>query len=152
MPYLLSQNLNIEDGRDNEGSIDAVNRAHYMELYEITDSHGTYSEINEYAPLNPATRSWEVSRENVTIKKVICKGAFGQVAQGTVQNLPLEKGITTVALKMLKGTLVSILRTDRFQRTTDCCSRAIWHKLQSISGQFKIFLVKFLPNATINHS
>ena len=97
----------------NKGSIDAVNRSNYMELYEITASHGTYSEITEYAPLNPATRSWEVSRENVTIEKVIGKGAFGQVAQGTAQNLPLEKGTTTVAVKMLKGILVSILRPDR---------------------------------------
>ena len=107
IPYLLSQNLNMEDGMANKGSIDAVNRSNYMELYEITASHGTYSEITEYAPLNPATRSWEVSRENVTIEKVIGKGAFGQVAQGTAQNLPLEKGTTTVAVKMLKGILVS---------------------------------------------
>ena len=97
----------------NEGSIDAVNSSNYTELYEITASHGTYSEISEYAPLNPATRSWEVSRENVTIEKVIGNGAFGQVAQGTAQNLPLEKGTTTVAVKMLKGILVSILRPDK---------------------------------------
>ena len=152
MSYLLSQNLNMEDGRENEYSIDAVNRSNYTELHEITDSHGTYSEINEYAPLNLVTRSWEVSRENVTIEKVIGKGAFGQVAQGTAWNLPLEKGTTTVAVKMLKGILVSTLRPDRFQRTTECFLRAIWHKFQSISGQFKIFLVKFLPNDTINHS
>ena len=80
-----------------------------MELNEITDSHGTYSEINEYAPLNPATRSWEVSRENVTIEKVIGKGSFGQVAQGTARNLPLEKGTKTVAVKMLKGIVVFVL-------------------------------------------
>ena len=97
----------------NEGSIDAVNRSNYMELYEITDSRGTYSEISEYAPVNPGTLSWEVSRENVTIEKVIGNGAFGQVAQGTAQNLPLEKGTTTVAVKMLKGILVSTLRPDR---------------------------------------
>ena len=114
MPYFLSQNLNMGDGRDNEGSINAVNCAHYMELNEITDSHGTYSEINEYAPLNLATRSWEVSRENVTIQKVIGKGSFGQVAQGTAWNLPLEKGTTIVAVKMLKGILVSMLPPERF--------------------------------------
>ena len=108
MPFFLSQNVNMEDGRDEEGSINAVNSAHYMELNEITDSHGTYSEITEYAPINPATRSWEVSRENVTIEKVVGKGAFGQVAQGTAWNLPLEKGTTTVAVKMLKGILVSM--------------------------------------------
>ena len=109
MPYFLSQNLNMEDGRDNEGSISAVNRAHYMELNEITDSQGNYSEINEYAKLNLATRSWEVSRENVTIEKVIGKGSFGQVAQGTARNLPQEKGTKTVAVKMLKGIVVFVL-------------------------------------------
>ena len=108
MPYFLSQNLNMEDGRDNVDSINAVDRSNYMELYEITDSRETYSEITEYAPLNPATRSWEVLRENVTIQKVIGKGSFGQVAQGTAWNLPLVKGTTTVAVKMLKGILVSI--------------------------------------------
>ncbi|XP_044180195.1 fibroblast growth factor receptor 3-like isoform X2 [Acropora millepora] len=107
-------NLNMEDGMANEGSIDAVNSSNYTELYEITASHGTYSEISEYAPLNPATRSWEVSRENVTIEKVIGKGAFGQVAQGTAQNLPLEKGTTTVAVKMLKENAQDIERKDLF--------------------------------------
>ncbi|XP_044180198.1 fibroblast growth factor receptor 3-like [Acropora millepora] len=107
-------NLNMEDGMANEGSIDAVNRSNYTELYEITASHGTYSEISEYAPLNPATRSWEVSRENVTIEKVIGKGAFGQVAQGTAQNLPLEKGTATVAVKMLKENAQDIERKDLF--------------------------------------
>ena len=142
MPFFLSQNVNIDDGRDEGGSINAINRAHYMELNEITDSQGTYSEIIEYAPLNPATRSWEVSRENVTIEKVIGKGAFGQVAQGTAKNLPLETGTTTVAVKMLKGILVSMLVPEKFlksywlssslyQRTIEC-----WHKFQSISGQF----------------
>ena len=108
MPYFQSQNLNMEDRRNNEGSINAVNFAHYMELNEITDSHGTYSEITEYAPLDPTTRSWEVSRENLTIQKVIGKGSFGQVAQGTARNLPLEKGTVTVAIKMLKGILVFV--------------------------------------------
>ena len=117
MLYFLSQNL-MEDGRDDEDSINAVNRSNNMELYEITDSHGTYSEITEYAPLNPATLSWEVSRENVTIEKVIGKGSFGQVAQGTACNLPLEKETITVAVKMLKGILVSILQRESFLKST----------------------------------
>ena len=108
IPYFQSQNLNMEDRRNNEGSINAVNFAHYMELNEITNSQGTYSEITEYSPLNPTTRSWEVSRENVMIQKVVGKGSFGQVAQGTARNLPLEKGTVTVAIKMLKGILVFV--------------------------------------------
>ncbi|XP_074634445.1 proto-oncogene tyrosine-protein kinase receptor Ret-like [Acropora palmata] len=102
----------MEDGRDDEDSINAVNRSNNLELYEITDSHGTYSEITEYAPLNPATLSWKVSRENVTIEKVIGKGSFGQVAQGTACNLPLEKETTTVAVKMLKENAQEVERRD----------------------------------------
>ena len=108
----------MEDERDNEDSINAVNRSNYMVLYEITDSHGTYSEINEYGPLDLATRSWEVSRENVTIEKVIGKGSFGKVAQGTAWNLPLEREPTTVAVKMLKGILVSIFLPERLLKST----------------------------------
>ena len=80
-----------------------------MELGEVTESAetgtkaSTYLEINEYAPLYPATRSWEVPRENVTIEKVIGKGAFGQVAQGTASELRGRDGTTRVAIKMLKG-------------------------------------------------
>jgi len=110
----FSQTLNMEDRRKNEGSITAVNFAHYMELTEITNSHGTYSEITECAPLDPTTRSWEVSRENLKIQKVIGKGSFGQVAQGTARNLPLEKGTVTVAIKMLKENAQEIERRDLF--------------------------------------
>ena len=55
-----------------------------------------------YAPLNPLIRSWEVPRHNITIEKVIGKGAFGQVAKGTVEGLRGMPGMTTVAIKMLK--------------------------------------------------
>ena len=57
----------------------------------------------DYAPLHPSTRSWEIPRNNVTIKKVIGKGAFGQVAKGTAVDLPGRPGNTPVAVKMLKG-------------------------------------------------
>ena len=57
----------------------------------------------EYAPLNPSTRSWEVTRESVTIEKIIGKGAFGQVAKGTAVDLPGRPQKTLVAVKMLKG-------------------------------------------------
>ena len=55
-----------------------------------------------YAPLHPLTRSCEVPRHHVTIEKVIGKGAFGQVAKGTVVGLRGMPGMTTVAIKMLK--------------------------------------------------
>ena len=56
----------------------------------------------DYAPLNPRTRSWEVTRDRVTIEKIIGKGAFGQVAKGTAIDLPGRPGKTSVAVKMLK--------------------------------------------------
>ena len=56
----------------------------------------------DYTPLHPLTRSWEVPRHQVTIEKVIGKGAFGQVAKGTAEGLRGIPGMTTVAIKMLK--------------------------------------------------
>ena len=69
-----------------------------------TDEASPYLEIIEYSPLRPATRSWELPRENVTIEKIIGKGAFGQVAQGVIFSLQEGEGTTAVAIKMLKGT------------------------------------------------
>ena len=57
----------------------------------------------DYAPLHPSTRSWEIPRSNVTIEKIIGKGAFGQVAKGTAVDLRGRPGNTSVAVKMLKG-------------------------------------------------
>ena len=82
-----------------------------MALVEVVQSQGgtspemtRYSEINEYAPLHPVTRSWEVPRENIIIEKTIGKGAFRQVAQGKASQLRGGDGTLTVAIKMLKGT------------------------------------------------
>ena len=71
-------------------------------------SPSTTSSVSDYMPLVPMTRSWEVSQNKVNIVKVIGKGAFGQVAKATVENLHNVKGIATVAVKMLKSK-VSIL-------------------------------------------
>ena len=51
---------------------------HWMNL--AADPARSYLEVNEYVPLHPGTRSWEVERQAVIIEKVIGKGAFGQVA------------------------------------------------------------------------
>ena len=59
--------------------------------------------VPDNLPLVPLTKSWEVSRDKVNVVKVIGKGAFGQVAKATVENLQNGKGITTVAVKMLKS-------------------------------------------------
>ena len=64
--------------------------------YEIPNSGG------DYMPLNPSTRGWEISREQVDIIKNIGKGAFSQVAKATVKNIN-DQEVITVAVKMLKG-------------------------------------------------
>ena len=74
------------------------------------------SESADYAPLHPSTRSWEVSRNLVTIEKVIGKGAFGQVAKGTAINLRDRPGKTTVAVKMLKGKTSSVFLLNLFDK------------------------------------
>ena len=61
------------------------------------------SQGTDYAALNPRTRCWEVARNQVTIEKVIAKGAFGKVAKGTATDLPGRPGKTTAAIKMLKS-------------------------------------------------
>ena len=66
-------------------------------------SHSTSSNVIDYMPLVPMTRSWEVSQDKVNIVKVIGKGAFGQVAKATVENLHNVNRIETVAIKMLKS-------------------------------------------------
>ena len=72
--------------------------------YDVGPSGPNNSAQNvEYAPLNIRTRSWEVTREDVKVEKIVGKGAFGQVAKGTAKNLPFHSGTTTVAVKMLKG-------------------------------------------------
>ena len=68
------------------------------------DGSSHYLELDENAMLEPAADAeWEIPRENVTVEKIIGKGAFGQVAQGTVFSLHGGKETTTVAIKMLKG-------------------------------------------------
>ena len=61
------------------------------------------SQSSQYAPLHPSTRSWEVPRQHVTLKKMIGKGAFGQVAKGTALNIRGRPGKSLVAIKMLRG-------------------------------------------------
>ena len=107
--------IELESSDGNLSTVVHHGRGNYMELNEVrslnepaTDPARSYLEINEYAPLHPGTRSWEVERENVAIEKVIGKGAFGQVAQGKASNLRGREETITVAIKMLKGTLFII--------------------------------------------
>ena len=90
------------------------NPGHYMDLIEATQSPGQLeettvtetspdTEVHEYTPFPPGTRSWEVPREKVIIDKIIGKGAFGQVVQGKSFELRGGEKTATVAIKMLKG-------------------------------------------------
>ena len=58
-------------------------------------------QISEYASLNPYTCSWETPREHVTIKQIVGKGAFGQVAKATAINLHGRAKKMLIAVKML---------------------------------------------------
>ncbi|CAH3023858.1 unnamed protein product, partial [Porites evermanni] len=57
----------------------------------------------DYMPLRPSRRSWEISREHVEVIKVIGKGAFSDVAKATLRNIRDNQEIITVAAKMLKA-------------------------------------------------
>ena len=57
----------------------------------------------DYMPIHPSARSWEISREQVNVIKAIGKGAFSEVAKATVWNLRDNQEYVTVAAKMLKG-------------------------------------------------
>ena len=86
-------------------------QSHYMPLDDrtrsqvIADTSPLSSEqISEYASLDPCTRSCEILREHVTIKQIVGKGAFSQVAKATAYNLQGRTKKTLVAVKMLSGT------------------------------------------------
>ena len=58
-----------------------------------------------YMALHPSTPVWEINRERVKILKVIDKGAFSRVAKATAWNISGDEEYSTVAVKMLKGTI-----------------------------------------------
>ena len=47
--------------------------------------------------------TWELPREDVLIKSIFGRGAFGQVAKGLALGLNGARGMTEVAVKMLRG-------------------------------------------------
>ena len=63
-------------------------------------------------PLHPSARNWELYREQVKILKVIGKGAFSKVAKATAWNISGDEEYSTVAVKMLKGTIRNKNRRD----------------------------------------
>ncbi|XP_068733585.1 uncharacterized protein [Montipora capricornis] len=94
---LLSMNPVSLQVKDNVGLPRELN-AKEAATYATPAAGGGY-----YMPLHPSGRSWEVSREDVHVIKVIGKGAFSQVAQATVKNVRANQQEATVAVKMLKA-------------------------------------------------
>ena len=83
--------------------------------------------VSQYASPNPSTCSYEILRLNVTIEKIIGKGAFGQVAKGKVKGLHGKPHVTQVAIKMLKGTRYFLnwfitVTTEKWLRKKNDCS------------------------------
>ena len=70
---------------------------------ELDAGQQSIYETCDYIEPAPASSNWEVSREFVHIVKDIGKGAFSQVAKAEAWNICGIKGLTTVAVKMLKG-------------------------------------------------
>ena len=77
----------------------------------VTYATPAVSTVGDYMPLHPSGKSWEISREQVTVIKVIGKGAFSQVAQATVRDMRGRQENITVAVKMLKGRMPLIIIT-----------------------------------------
>ncbi|XP_066024475.1 fibroblast growth factor receptor 3-like isoform X3 [Pocillopora verrucosa] len=96
-----------QEGDRSDARHSIQSRAEYMDLKEISAERNTKEQsahqMADYAPLHPSTRSWEVPRDHVSVEKIIGKGAFGQVAKGTAEQLRGRPGATIVAIKMLKS-------------------------------------------------
>ena len=103
------RDVNPSHLRPNDSEQQIPDELAYMPLHNISPTGvGSITPVStapnvEYAPLDMRTRSWEVERKDVKVKKIIGKGAFGQVAKGTAKNLPLRSRETSVAIKMVKG-------------------------------------------------
>ena len=97
-----------------------------------------------YMPLHPSGRSWEVSREDVHVIKMIGKGAFSQVAQGRVKNLQANQEETTVAIKMLKGWL----RRSSVESSVICS----YSFFKPRNGKYELLALRVMCMNTMNKS
>ena len=118
-------------------------RAEYMDLREVRPGRSTKEQrahqVADYTPLHPSTRSWEVPRDRVSVEKTIGKGAFGQVAKGTAEQLHGRPGTTTVAIKMLKGMIFHIVKIVYIQLKFSCLRH--WFLLSMLLRCFLLFFI-----------
>ena len=116
-------------------------RAECMDLKEIRTERNIKEQrahqVADYAPLHPSTRSWEVPRDRVSVEKIIGKGAFGQVAKGTAEQLRGRPGTTTVAIKMLKSMIFHIVKIVYIQLKFSCLY--YWFLLSMLLRCFLLF-------------
>ena len=104
---LSKQQTSETSSRSQYMGLDEARRSHDM---PVASSANTSQISEQFEPLHPATLSWEIPREHVTIEKIIGKGAFGQVAKGTAMGLRGRPQKTLVAVKMLKGATYTYIR------------------------------------------
>ena len=90
------ENRQAEQISPEQQTSEVFSRRQYMSLVKARQS----SDSPEVIP------SYEIIRQNVTIEKIIGKGAFGQVAKGKVKGLRGKQHVKQVAIKMLKGKIL----------------------------------------------
>ena len=116
-------------------------RAEYMDLKEMRTERNieeqSAHQVADYTPLHPSTRSWEVQRDRVSVEKIIGKGAFGQVAKGTAEQLRGRPGTTIVAIKMLKSMIFHIVKIVYIQLKFSCLR--YWFLLSMLLRCFLLF-------------
>ncbi len=84
-------------------ALNEASRSQYVAKDTMENTSQSATQTSQYETLHLSTSSWEVPGNHVTIEKIIGKGAFGQVAKGTVIGLRERPEKTKVAIKMLKG-------------------------------------------------
>ena len=84
-------------------SLNQASRLQNVSEDGINNVPANAAQNSQYATVHPSTRSWEVARQQVTLEKIIGKGAFGQVAKGKAKSLRGRPGKTLVAIKKLRG-------------------------------------------------
>ncbi|XP_022781158.1 tyrosine kinase receptor Cad96Ca-like [Stylophora pistillata] len=88
--------------REQYMALDELNRSPSMANGGLSKCSQPSKPVSEYTSLYSSPRCWEIPTEHVTVKKVVGRGAFGQVAKATVIGLQGRPTTTLVAVKMLK--------------------------------------------------
>ena len=93
----------VDQSQSQYKALDEMTRSQVISETLITNTPHCAEVKSEYASLNPSRRCWEIPKKNVTLKEVVGKGAFGQVAKATATGLHESPNETLIAVKMLKG-------------------------------------------------